>query len=205
MKLDFSMFVARLYTRDWRLVTKTPRAYPRRCLPVIWALLLCVAFGVLGACPAMALVNDCSQPTSSGADPVAGDCLFILRSAVGLVACDVCVCDVNGSGEVFTSDALLCLGLAVKISSAVAMCPACVQTTTTTTAPISSTSSSSTLSTTTTLAAMCLSDADCADLPAGHRCNPNNDLCEKPCTVDDDCKGFFECDRPSGFCVDPGL
>ena len=56
----------------------------------------------------------CAQPLSSGPTPIASDCLFILRAAVGSETCAlVCVCDVNGTSGVTATDALTCLKKAV--------------------------------------------------------------------------------------------
>jgi cysteine-rich repeat protein len=56
----------------------------------------------------------CGIPTSATAtEPKTSDALFVLRTAVGTVTCDVLVCDVNNSGEVNTSDALAVLRSAV--------------------------------------------------------------------------------------------
>ncbi|HYB98528.1 MAG TPA: hypothetical protein VEC57_05270 [Candidatus Limnocylindrales bacterium] len=66
--------------------------------------------------PAIAANGDCGQPVSSGNKPVAGDCLAILKEAVGQnTQCDAkpCICDVNGNGLVQASDALHCLRFAV--------------------------------------------------------------------------------------------
>lgn len=58
--------------------------------------------------------GDCGQPLSAGPAPTATDCLFILRSAVGVQTCDpVCLCDTNGAGGVSATDALVCLNVAV--------------------------------------------------------------------------------------------
>ena len=58
--------------------------------------------------------GDCAQPLSSGSNPTASDCLFILRSAVGISTCSPsCVCDPNGSGGTSATDALVCLAKAV--------------------------------------------------------------------------------------------
>ena len=59
----------------------------------------------------------CAQPVSTGAAPVASDCLFILNAAVGTQSCepDVCVCDPSGDGNIVATDALLCLNNAVGI------------------------------------------------------------------------------------------
>ena len=58
---------------------------------------------------------NCAQPVSTGAAPVASDCLFILNVAVGTQSCtpDACVCDATGDGGVAATDALLCLNVAV--------------------------------------------------------------------------------------------
>jgi cytochrome c553 len=58
---------------------------------------------------------NCAQPVSSGAAPVASDCLFILNVAVGAQTCtpEACVCDPTGDGSVAATDALLCLNVAV--------------------------------------------------------------------------------------------
>lgn len=68
--------------------------------------------------------NSCGQPTSSGRRPTSGDALFVLRAAVGLVECDVCLCDVDGSGRVASSDSLRVLQAAVGISVPL-NCPPC--------------------------------------------------------------------------------
>jgi len=56
----------------------------------------------------------CGQPVTSGSNPTATDCLYILKTAVGAQACTPeCLCDVNAAGGVTASDALLCLKKAV--------------------------------------------------------------------------------------------
>lgn len=56
----------------------------------------------------------CGIPRSPTAtEPLTSDALFVLRTAVGVVTCDLRVCDVNDSGEVNTSDALAVLRSAV--------------------------------------------------------------------------------------------
>jgi hypothetical protein len=64
---------------------------------------------------AYAANGDCSQPASTGDNPTASDCLFILRVAVGTQACTPqdCVCDPSGDGNTTASDALRCLQRAV--------------------------------------------------------------------------------------------
>jgi hypothetical protein len=61
--------------------------------------------------------GDCAQPVSSGPNPVATDCLFILRAAVGLLTCDpLCICDPNASGgNPNATDSLVCLNAAVGV------------------------------------------------------------------------------------------
>lgn len=54
----------------------------------------------------------------------ATDGLFVLRASVGLASCDVCVCDVNGSGSVSATDALAVLQIAVG-QPVPLQCPPC--------------------------------------------------------------------------------
>jgi len=54
----------------------------------------------------------------------ASDALFVLRTAVGNVSCDLCVCDVNDSGTITASDALIVLQFAVG-QPVVLNCPPC--------------------------------------------------------------------------------
>ena len=52
----------------------------------------------------------CAQPKSAGPKPLASDCLFILRVAVGQLTCSpACQCAPNGTLPAKASDALLCL------------------------------------------------------------------------------------------------
>lgn len=62
---------------------------------------------------ATAANGDCGQPASTGSTPRASDALHVLRNAVGLVPCELCVCDADGSGQVRASDALRVLRIAV--------------------------------------------------------------------------------------------
>lgn len=89
------------------------------------------ALAALLFAPAAASAQQCSQPVSSGASPVATDCLFILGAAVGNQTCEsACVCDVNGSGGVpNATDSLICLNVAVGVNIALD-CPCEVTTTT---------------------------------------------------------------------------
>lgn len=155
--------------------------------------------------PADAAKGDCSQPQSTGATPTAGDCVYVLKASVQLVACELCVCDVNDSVTITASDALQCLRKAVGLTVTL-KCPLCEGVTTTTLKTGPSTTSTSTTSTTTTLPVSCSSNGDCAGLPDGHRCNPNNDLCEKPCTRNTDCHDIYtNCNKVTGYCEEPVL
>jgi hypothetical protein len=74
-------------------------------------------------CSAVCALVPCGGPTNPNAStPTASDALFALQAAVGQLACDVRVCDVNGDATVATTDALLILKKAV--GAAVALnCP----------------------------------------------------------------------------------
>lgn len=166
------------------------------------------------ACSAAALVSvlagaasagkgDCGQPVSTGTSPTTSDCSYVLKASVGTSACELCVCDVNGSGSQTTSDALLCLKRAVG-QSVNLECPPCDGVTTTTVSGASTTSTSTT-STTTTIPVRCSSNADCSALPAEFRCNPNTETCETPCTKNADCKDFYVCNKTTEYCEEPAL
>jgi len=75
--------------------------------------------------------NDCGDANDDG-QITAADALDALRTALDLSSCEACRCDVNGSGDIVTGDALAILTVAVG-GSASFDCPACVTTTTTTT------------------------------------------------------------------------
>ena len=66
----------------------------------------------------------CGFPVSNGAKPAASDALFVLKAAVGSAECDLCVCDINGSGGVAAGDALTTLKAAVGIQVSYD-CPPC--------------------------------------------------------------------------------
>ncbi|MFT4570570.1 MAG: hypothetical protein ACI8TX_000260 [Hyphomicrobiaceae bacterium] len=58
----------------------------------------------------------CGQPvTAAESNASARDALFVLRSAVDLVGCRLCICDVDGNGRTNTTDALLALRNAVGL------------------------------------------------------------------------------------------
>jgi len=73
------------------------------------------------ACTAIALApaaaqageGDCGQPISTGPTPTATDALATLQAAVGLISCDLSLCDVDGNCVVAASDALRVLRVAV--------------------------------------------------------------------------------------------
>ena len=84
---------------------------------------------VYSSIPAIAAPGDCGQPQTDGLTPTATDALAILIVAVGLGACDPCVCDVNNDGTVTATDALTVLSFAIG-GPAVLSCPSCTTTTT---------------------------------------------------------------------------
>jgi hypothetical protein len=72
----------------------------------------------------------CSQPVSTGSNPMASDCLFIVRSAVRSSTClPECICDVDGAGGVSATDALTYLkkvvGQNVKLACPCGQSPSC--------------------------------------------------------------------------------
>jgi hypothetical protein len=80
---------------------------------------------VLGAVFGGAVCGDANESgNSSPADITASDALLALRSAVGLVVCERCRCDVDASGVVTATDALNLLRYAVGIAVTL-VCPPC--------------------------------------------------------------------------------
>lgn len=59
-----------------------------------------------GQCVSSGQCRSCGQPSTSGPDPTASDALQVLRTAVGLRDCKLCICDVDSGGSVLASDAL---------------------------------------------------------------------------------------------------
>jgi len=105
-----------------------------------------LASGLLLPLPAWPAEGDCSQPVSSGAVPSVSDCLFILRTAVGISTCDpACICAPKGTLPISAADALLCLKKSVG-QNVTLSCP-CEATTSTT----NTTTTSQGLTTTTTI------------------------------------------------------
>ncbi|HYC57440.1 MAG TPA: endonuclease/exonuclease/phosphatase family protein [Candidatus Binatia bacterium] len=68
--------------------------------------------------------GDCGDPAPPSGNVTASDALFVLRTAVGSLSCEVCVCDASGNGSITASDALLILKAAVGQDVDLA-CPAC--------------------------------------------------------------------------------
>lgn len=69
----------------------------------------------------------CGQPVTTGATPLASDCLYTLKAAVGSETCTPeCICDVNTSGGLTATDALLCLKKAVGQDVTLDCGPECV-------------------------------------------------------------------------------
>jgi hypothetical protein len=90
---------------------------------------LVVLASFLFAQPSLAAAGDCGQPTSNGPKPFANDCLYILKAAVELVDCELCVCDTDGSSSLGATDAQRCLRVAVGLGVEL-LCPSCDTTTT---------------------------------------------------------------------------
>jgi hypothetical protein len=69
------------------------------------------------ACTAeAACLTLCGHPVSDAAGPiVATDALFVLNAAVGILQCELCVCDVDSSGAVVATDALRILSKAAGL------------------------------------------------------------------------------------------
>lgn len=119
-------------------------------------ILTCASFSFVLAIPALCGVavplatassGDCGIPVTTGAEPKSSDCLFILRTGVGLGSCALCVCDTNGNGSISAGDALICLKVAVG-QDVDLHCPSCSATTTTL---VTTTTSEETNTTTTTI------------------------------------------------------
>jgi len=81
--------------------------------------------GPTGSCgDPVALTATFQANTHLGRAVTATDALAILQASVGLLACDLCVCDVNGSGTLSASDALVTLQFSVGQSGSL-LCPPC--------------------------------------------------------------------------------
>ncbi len=73
-----------------------------------------------------AAIGFCARPTAvSPNEPItASDALFALKAAVGSITCELCRCDIDGSGTLTASDALRILRKAVGVDVPLD-CPAC--------------------------------------------------------------------------------
>jgi len=118
--------------------------------------------------PTTPALGACGQPQSTGALPTASDALAVLNVSVGIGTCSLCVCDVDASGQVMATDALIVLRAAIGLSVTL-QCGACETSTT------SSSTSTSTSSSTTTPPAAALASALDAEASAEQR----------PCSADD--------------------
>src|SRR5690348_8037253 len=74
---------------------QNPPSSCRSYLRAITFMFSLLAVAVVLEAPALAAQGDCSQPISNGTTPNTSDCSFILRAAVGVKTCALCVCDVN--------------------------------------------------------------------------------------------------------------
>lgn len=90
-----------------------------RLVVVALALVLTAGWGCRSA---FAGFGDCGQPTTTTVAPSASDASYVLRAAVGLEACPVCICDVIGRDGVTAGDALHVLRKAVFIPGVVFDC-----------------------------------------------------------------------------------
>ena len=116
----------------------------------LFTIVLTTSLVALLHAPSAAAADSCSQPVSSGSAPVATDCLYILRAAVGIQACDpACICAPKGELPTSATDALVCLNVSVGISVPLA-CPCSTTTTSSSTVTSTVTSTTSTLETSTT-------------------------------------------------------
>lgn len=101
-----------------------------RAVRLILALALAAATSPLAAagateCGARSVAASFSTPAPAPAELKAADALGILRSAVGSIPCELCVCDVDNSGAIRAADALRVLRVAVGQTLTVS-CPACL-------------------------------------------------------------------------------
>ena len=88
----------------------SPELPARRTARLMVAAMLVASCYLLPAAPsAHAGRGDCGQPQSTGQSPTATDSLITLQAAVGLVDCDLAVCDVNATCTINVTDALILL------------------------------------------------------------------------------------------------
>jgi hypothetical protein len=88
----------------------------------------------------LAAKGDCGQPVSTGNAPTSTDCLYILRTAVGIQTCSPqpCICDTGAGAGITATDGLLCLRKAVGLNVQL-VCNCAITTTSTSTSSTSST------------------------------------------------------------------
>lgn len=60
-------------------------------------------------------IDHCADPVAVFGEISVTDARYVLRAAVGLFECELCLCDVNGSGTVDANDALRALRYAVEL------------------------------------------------------------------------------------------
>ncbi len=119
--------------------------------------------------------SGCSLPVNT-TGPKTSDCLFILQTAVDLRDCALCICDVNDSGTILSSDALVCLKAAVGLEVTLD-CPACESTTTTTLSEISSCPGAVDWTTNAGTGDSCTTNSECAvGACTSGRCRTASDL-----------------------------
>jgi hypothetical protein len=98
----------------------------------VTSILVLLAAVLLGSVHQAEAAEFCSQPVSESTDPSLRDCIHVARSSIGLEDCAKCLCDVDGSGDILLTDALVCLRHVVG-NDVVLACPECASSTTTST------------------------------------------------------------------------
>lgn len=138
-----------------------------------------------GAGSAWAANGDCSIPITNGDRPASSDCLKILNVAVGLGDCsphEACICAPKGTLPTTSTDALLCLAVAVRAPGTL-RCD-CLVAASTTTTPTITTSTTSTTSTTIPPGPECGNGV----VEVGEQCDGTNpfidDCCASDCTFE---------------------
>jgi hypothetical protein len=95
----------------------------RRLAPALLAS-FAVAASFTVAVPRADAAAACAQPVSAGDSTTSSDSRFILLAAIGARFCDLCLCDVDGSGATMATDSLASLngsvGLPIDLN-----CPSC--------------------------------------------------------------------------------
>jgi hypothetical protein len=85
------------------------------------AVLVLVQMAIFTPALSRAEPGGCGQPVSTGEAPTASDARYTLLASIGARVCDLCVCDVDGSGTILATDAFLVLNGA----SGMGMVPTC--------------------------------------------------------------------------------